>query len=221
MTRADLHRLTGVSKPGITQAVESGRLNVDEHGQIDPDDPLTIAYINEPRRQRAMHGSKLAKKIEVVKEAKTKAMPRPRGPKPKPIAAGPVFTPPSPTSKTQQPKASWKNQPSGEGESYNEAEKRKMIAAADGQELKNKKALGELVERADVQSVFFQLQAVDSKQILPIGQRTAAEIAAVFGVDDSTKVLQAQELIDIETKRALAQSKKLMDDWLVAHEVNS
>ena len=93
-----------------------------------------------------------------------------------------------------------------------------MIAAADLGEIKAKEAAGQLVPRDDVKRVFFQMQAVDSSQIIPIGQRTAAEIAAVFGIDDGTKILQAQEIIDIETRSALAQAKKLMDDWLKENE---
>ena len=219
MTRTELAAKAGVTKGAITQAIDAGRIGLTPDNQVDSESPLTISFLIEPRRQRTQV-QKLSTPTSPLKPAK----PAPKSPT---IGAKPHKTPPpaptaqpfhrEPGMEIEPSRGSWKRD-TGEGESYNEAERRKMIAAADLGEIKAKEAAGQLVPRDEVQRVFFQMQAVDSSQIIPIGQRTAAEIAAVFGIDDGTKILQAQEIIDIETRSALAQAKKLMDDWLKENE---
>ena len=210
MTRKELADLAGVTKGAITQAVDAGRIAVNPDGSIDESHPKTQSFLTAPKRQRRQ-----------ALEAKSPTT-APKPAKSKPIAPPPPkkpaeIQPTVPTTAPQNTRRKSATESEG-GESYNEAERRKMIAAADLGELKTKQLRGELVEREDVRRVFFQTQAIDASQILTLGQRIAADVSALFAIDDPDKILAAQEIIDIEARSALAQAKALMEKWLAENE---
>lgn len=209
----------------MTQAIAAGRIDINPDGTVNEQGPLTIAYLENPKRQRRQAHRDDAKSAppSEPRPKKPPKQPAPSEPKaakpkksPKPSEPGAPQSKPIPSLArvpTIQPKLDFEG-----GESYAEAERRKMIAAADQMEMKNKTLSGEYVKRSDVQAVFFQLAAIDAKQTLTINERVADEVCAIFDSDDPGKSAKVRELIGLELQNSLKQSKVLMTEWLQQNE---
>ena len=210
---SELARRAGISRQAVHNLIKANKLPVilDVNGrpQFDETSPEIQTYIAEGHHQRrAAVGSRAGKTAEKQSSVGAPSLQ---------LAGSDPLVPGMAEMNGQRPLMSWKRNSDG-GESYNEAERRKKIADADMAELKAAERRGELVERASVDKVFNQCWAIDASRLLTISQRIAADLAAVFGVDDGQKVTAAQELLDLEIRGALGQSKKLLMEWLQSQE---
>ena len=124
MTRTELAAKAGVTKGAITQAINAGRIGLTPDNQPDPESPLTISFLIEPRRQRT----------QVQKPAAP--MPAPKPAKSTPKSPTTAQNPPKhshplrpaqpfrrePGMEIEPSRGSWKRD-TGEGESYNRSRK--------------------------------------------------------------------------------------------------
>lgn len=104
------------------------------------------------------------------------------------------------------------------GESYEMAELRDKIAAANLKEQKLAVDRGDLVNRATVADVFSAVYQVHQGQLKALAQKLGPEVAVALGVPEA-ETLRVQELMDLEVRRALAQIKRGLDAWLTAHDM--
>lgn len=224
---SDLARLIGISRQAVSALTHQGKLPSTPGANGRPQYDETSLQI-----QEYITTSKAQRRRAVGARSPSASKKRPPIRAPAAAATVPASDPPPPSERGQaadqdepfgailspggqRALSSWRRDEEG-GESFNAAERRKKIADADMAELKAAERRGELVPRSEVDQVFNQCWAVDASQLLTISQRIAADLAAIFGVDDATRVSAAQEKLDFEIRGALGQSKRLLLEWLEA-----
>jgi len=180
--------MAGVSRQEVHQEIARRHLTAKgKRRMIDTDDDRASAYLLHPSGKRRSE------------QRKKKAAPaqNPKRPARKAKAKGNPLP--------QSPPAT---------EGYVAAELRKKIADADKKELDVRRHRGELVPRADVESVFNKLIAVLTQQTLGIAQRCAPDLCAKLGIDDHSKIITAESYLDVEIRNGVEQQKLLMLDFI-------
>lgn len=209
---SELARRTGITRQAIHNQAKAGHIpfTLDEKGRprFDDTDPAILEYINTAKPQRRSSGGKSASGAGENADRSE---------------FGPEIDGESDirsTSSRKKGKRSWKSDNSG-GEAYMNAERRKMIAAADMAELRAAEKRRELVSLESVKRVFAASYAIDSSQLLTLGERISNDLAAAFGIDDPEKALLSKEIIDLSVRGAIDQSKKLMDEFVLQCEAQA
>lgn len=203
VSQRELARRAGVSAMAISKAVASGRLNRGPGG-IDLQARKTIDYLATAKHQRRSgKRQKVGRRASGKSEAKTKH----------PVAQ-------SQSGKKRQGKTRAEVPEGGgpleiDGETYAMAELRKLKGQADKEEQQNAIRRGELVERRDVHRIFARLYQIHTSQLKTLADKLGPDMAAALGAKDAD-TLRVQELMDLEVRRALAQMKKEMQEYLDA-----
>lgn len=174
---------------------------------MNPDDPLNAAYLANPRRQR--------RQAQRVTGRTPAASTPPPPPAPAPTAD------PHPPVVVLAPPPGGNGHTSGrngrlmdlDGETWDAADLRKKIADADRQELNVRRERGELVDRGAVALVFARVYQVHTGQLRALAQKLGPEVVVAFGLKEAD-TMRVQELMDLEIRRALAQIKRELDQYL-------
>ncbi len=199
VSQGELARRIGVSSMAISKAVKAGKLHRLPDG-IDLKAHKTINYIATAKHQRKT-GKKQRRRASGKKAAKTKQKParssrerkkvRRRGHDEKGIGGELELN----------------------GETYNEADLRDKIAAADLKQQKLAQDRGELVERKDVKLIFAHIYTILGSQVKTLHEKVGPDVAAAFGLAEE-KITRVQEIMSIDELRALSQIKKEFNAYL-------
>ncbi len=186
LTQAQLAKKLGISVPAVSQATKRGRAVRNSEGQYDLADPVNSDYAKNSRRQRR---SAIRKKA---------------GERDHPIDAS--GAPPAARGKTSRRSRRVEDPDETEGESFNEAERRDKVAAANLKEQKLEITRGELLPRSQVKLVLSKIYAVHRAQFKTLGERIGPDLTATLGLEDS-KVLIVQSVVDEDVGAILEQIK--------------
>ena len=196
VSKADFSRMAGVTRAAISIALSKGRVVAEPDGAMNPKRKENAAYLTTAKRQRRQasgkNGATRAQKPSRVKRGRRK----PRDPDDEDSEVG---APAEPLTI--------------DGESYGEAELRKMIADADLKEQKLAQDRGELLTRDDIKLVFARLYQVHASQLKTLAEKLGPDVAGAFKLTDAD-TLRVQEIMSEEVIRALGQIKKEMNDYL-------
>jgi len=186
-------RCGGISRQAVSSAVKRGTILAGALG-IDPDIPQNRAYIESALQRK--RGGKYQDAIPPAKK------------KPKPHAKRPGGNGPG--------KINNNNSDLSHPEllSRTDAERLKVVEQILNYQIKTQKERQELVERALVKRVWAKLYAVDTAELHPLGEKVAADVAALCKVDNSETTLAIKKIIDRHIFKALQHSKRLMNDFL-------
>ena len=197
VTKAEFARMANVTPPAVSVALKRGRVTARRDGKIDTDLKSNAAYISTSKRQRHQRS------------------PGPGGKRGRSKAQKPSESPPGrkKVTRRERDKESVGGELQIDGETYSEAELRKMIAQANKEEQTIAIRRGELVERADVKLVFARVYTIIGSQVKTLSEKLGPDIAAALGVTED-KTQRVQELMSIDILRALNQIKKEFNTFL-------
>jgi len=190
-------RCGGISRQAVADAIRRGQVLRGASG-IDPAIPQNQAYIQSALVRRG--GADIALSNE--------AGPSPAKKKPKPRV--------KPSDGNGPSKINNNNGDLSHPEllSRTDAERLKVVEQILNYQIKTQKERQELVERALVKRVWAKLYAVDTAELHPLGEKVAADVAALCKVDNSETTLAIKKIIDRHIFKALQHSKRLMNDFL-------
>jgi hypothetical protein len=200
VTKTEFAAKAGVSQPAISIALKAGRIHADPDGSMNPRRAENANYLSTAKRQRRQAGRSAG--------GETKHPPAKRQ------VRGHRGRRKSTKSDDDEGSGGSPAEPLRiDGETYGEAELRKIIAQADKEEQNNAIRRGELVERADVKLVFARVYTIITSQIKTMSEKLGPDIAAALGVTEE-HIPRVQELMSIDVLRALAQIKKDFNAFL-------
>ena len=212
MTRAELSRLAGVSKPAVTQAIKRGLLFL-TNGEIDANHPKTKAYLSQAsgRRIAATQEKKARTPTKPSEPMTQKSAEKPR---PSELSAPKTPEPKARSERRDKPKTS-------EGETFEEAQLREKIERADKLALENRQKRGELIQVSLVHSFLSRLYAIDTSQFLTRGDRIAATCAgaARAAASDDEASVRVNDLLTSDAYTEQAFKKKLIQDFLKSQKM--
>jgi hypothetical protein len=80
-------------------------------------------------------------------------------------------------------------------------------------ELKNRRERGALIDREIVKAYDAKTAAIDAQELLTLGQRVSANLAAAFGLDDAKSKIKCKQIIDKEVFSAMEHKKRMRKDF--------
>lgn len=199
VSQGELARRIGVSAMAVSKAVKAGKLDRLPDG-IDLKAQKTVDYIATAKHQRRT-GKKQRRRAGGKSKAKIKQKP------------------PRSTRRRGKVRRRSRNEEhvGGElelnGETYNEADLRDKIAAANLKEQKLAQDRGELVERKDIKLVFAHVYTILGSQVKTLHEKVGPDVAAAFGLTEE-KIQRVQEIMSVDELRALSQIKKEFNAYL-------
>lgn len=87
--------------------------------------------------------------------------------------------------------------------------------------IKNEKERGELIPRDLVKQVLNEVVAVETSELLVLGEKLAPEIASIFGVDDPPLVMEASKRVNLEVSKSLEHIERLIDKFLTSFQAGA
>jgi hypothetical protein len=204
VTRAEMARLCGVSKPGIAKAIKLGVVNLIGDGRsarIDITDPVNVDYIN--REEHNCGG-----KNDVRSTPGTKS-------------DNPL--PPPPSSSPDRPVINSLddiNETNLFLLTKSDIDKLKAYEQALSARLKREESRGKLISRTLVRSIFHKLYTVDNNELKSMEDKLTPSICGLFGEhDDSENAVAVRKLLNNEITKALRHIKRILNDHLKKIEV--
>ena len=181
ISRAEVARICGVTRPTIGAAVTRGALRMvgeGPTGQIDITDSYNLPYINEHAEKAALAASATST----------------------PLAAS---TPEPPEDLSDLNNLSMPS-----------ANRLKVIEAIKTSRQKRLESRKELVPRKLVQRTFGKLYTIDTNESMTLGDKLAADIAALCKISDPRIITKITEKYEREMYKVLAHKKRLINDFL-------
>jgi hypothetical protein len=239
ITQVEFARQLEISKQAVQDAKKRGALGMNGK-KIDLDSPVTKDYVagalerrDKKREIREQTGEPLPK--NVIKQ-RTKKEPKPRKPY-KRRKKGVVLPPDEDenhkksikrrktTAKSPPTSDPPMERPTGQKleDVYSESDNAETKYHAEiavlrqrklNLELKNRKERKKLVERNLVEIYDAKTAAIDAQELLTLGQRIAANIAAAFKMDDPEAKIKCKKIIDKEVFSSLDHKKRMRKDFL-------
>lgn len=207
-------QIAGVSRRSVYKQITAGALVVRPDGNLDTDNPVNQDYIRKHAEE----------KITELREQPS--------------------TTPKKTIKTKQAKQVQKTNTDFElegiddisldeisddfdfqdnrissGMQKSELEKIKVIEQIKIQRLKRQIIRDELVSKKLIKSVFSKFYEIDMNEFLTIKDKLLPDIAAIFGVNDTTAIMKAGERMDEELWKVLKHIQQVKDRFLKSIKV--
>lgn len=190
-TQKKFAEISGVSKQAIGKLVKKGGLVIRPDGKIDTKDPVNSCYLKKQDDKLIAKERALIKQVQnaELKEALNDALPE--------------------INFDELPKDS-------DLMNYqrSDLECLKIIEHIKGQRLKHDIARGELISRKLIKSVFSKFYEIDMNEFLTIKDKLLPDIAAIFGVNDTTVAMKAGERMDEELWKVLKHIQQVKDRFL-------
>lgn len=216
--KAELAAQLGVSRQAINWAIKKGKVVLDGMGRlVDLDHELTRHYIEAARdRQngRKQEGVPLGKEANVSQRGGAKSAKRSKKEPPtEPERAENVqvlarIDPPSDELQDFSSDAPLEQM------SKHSLDRMKIIEQVIALKVKTEEKRRELVSSETSRTVWAKVYAVHTSELGPLGEKIAADVAALCGVDDSEGILNIKQAIDNQVYTALKHIKRLIDDFL-------
>jgi hypothetical protein len=218
----ELARRAGVTRQAVSNLTRDGILSriADTKGNLGYDEtsPVIIEYINRQASQRlAAHDSGDAPAPATPSQAVKSPVPA----KPRQDSA--------PEEKAERPEGRARANDGDEedlgenddaveagldGLDKNELDRHKVREQIIHARIQNKVEREKYVPCDEVRRVFSQLYSVHTSILQPLGAKLSSQIAAEFGVTDTTAAVRVQEIIDKEVYQALHMIKEQLLGWL-------
>jgi hypothetical protein len=231
ITQAELARQLEISKQAVQDAKRRGAIKM-VGTKVDLDSPMTKEYVaesikrrDERREKREKTGESLPKNVldqrldKPKKPKSAKKKPGPKGPRTKRAENSVKDFQASEKSPKRQKSAQKVNidadiDADGMFDTKRELEKDLLRQRKLNLELKTKKERGQLIDRELVKAYDAKSAAIDAQELLTLGQRISANLAAAFGKDDPKSKIKAKTIVDKEVFGAIEHKKRMREDFL-------
>ena len=204
INQTDLGRKKGVSRQGIKNAANDGKIIIHGTGRaarIDLECPLTIAYLRAPTTP----GKATVPAPPTAKPKTIKKKTAPIAPAPDPPVSEEKNIPPDLPANADKVEAFLNKEAVKEKKTQEELEKLKLA---------NQKTRGELIERDTVQDFINGMHEIDNGQWKTLGLKISSKVAAELKIDDDEIVRKVCGVIDAEVLSVLKQIKRDQNRFL-------
>lgn len=211
VSKAELARILGISKPAISQSLRAQRLIQNDESLIDINHPVNKSYLaSRGIAVETLDGQEKFVEIDIPEPLKKE--PKPSIPaqtvskKPKPLVKDEIW--PAMARKTEN-KAS---------DSINgtklEADIARINAQTEHIQTKVAERMKTLISRDIVESLFAAINSAVTDNFLSIGARLLPLISGATRIHDAQVLAEVQEIIDTEVERAISEIKRATTEAL-------
>lgn len=214
ISQSNFAKLCGVSSEAVRKAIIAGKVDVYGEGRskkIIVSGENSIAYLHDKNSQRKKHIPSTSVNPSEIKKAQSKSIHPDLSNKDLPV-----------------PSSSFKNLIELEDERFDindisltAINKMKGLEAARKSAQDRKIARGDLIDRHLVTTVMGKFYTIEVNELKPIADKTPSKIAAIFGDEDSEKILKINKLLSSEITKVLKHMNYEMKRFLNGINKNS